>query len=251
MKLIGCNNKFNTKYIACITGRLYIEEVLNNVDNIETLKNIILISIINPNNRYLNVLKDIQIIENFINSKIKKEININVYIGNGKFFNKNFKKENKEEMLELNNYLKKLKNIIKRVKSNNGAIEDKNSVPLEKELLNLTYDNITVSFWDIEYDIARYKTIDNKTAKQIMKFILKHKNNVKNGNKKFLIHCSAGISRSSGVGLAIHCLYDYDGNKKEFLLNKEKCKILNSNLFDPNITVFDKIIEEFNKEFNK
>ena len=69
--------------------------------------------------------------------------------------------------------------------------------------------------------------------------LLKHKNN------NFLIHCEKGQSRSAGVGLAIECILKFNGNKRAFSL--EPSMILNHHRYEPNMLVYDKILEEYNK----
>ena len=52
----------------------------------------------------------------------------------------------------------------------------------------------TWKFYDIEYDIASYKAVTYDQAKEIFEFI------EKNRGKKLVVHCFAGVSRSSAVG---------------------------------------------------
>ena len=63
-------------------------------------------------------------------------------------------------------------------------------------------DILTVQFTDITEDIEHrgkiYHKLDIKTAHKILKFVSTNK------SKSFLIHCAAGISRSSAVSMFIH-----------------------------------------------
>jgi predicted protein tyrosine phosphatase len=52
----------------------------------------------------------------------------------------------------------------------------------------------TWKFWDVEYDIASYKAFNLDQANEILDFILK------NEGKDLIVHCYAGVSRSSAVG---------------------------------------------------
>jgi len=56
--------------------------------------------------------------------------------------------------------------------------------------------------------IHPHPPISWEQGKELKEFILK------NSNKSFLIHCTAGISRSAGVALAIECLIEYEGVKR-------------------------------------
>jgi predicted protein tyrosine phosphatase len=85
----------------------------------------------------------------------------------------------------------------------------------------------------------KFVPINNEEAKIILDFILKHKND------NFLIHCEKGQSRSAGVGLAIECILKFNGNKKEFAL--EPSMILNHHRYEPNMLVYNKILEEYKK----
>jgi predicted protein tyrosine phosphatase len=69
----------------------------------------------------------------------------------------------------------------------------------------------------------------------IKEFILKNK------DKKFAIHCSAGISRSAAVGCAINCLLDCNGDIYEYQTGYS-CAVKKHNRYHPNKTVFDRII---------
>ncbi len=126
------------------------------------------------------------------------------------------------------------------------SITDPKSKTLEENILNKFKDSLSIQFYDIDIE-EEYKSssdwnfvpINNEEAKIILDFILKHKND------NFLIHCEKGQSRSAGVGLAIECILKFNGNKKEFSL--EPSIILNHHRYEPNMLVYNKILEEYKK----
>lgn len=96
-------------------------------------------------------------------------------------------------------------------------------------------DALELKFWDIEEDFNDYKIITDNQAKQIYDFILKNK------NEQFLINCEAGVSRSAGVGLAIEYLL-----RDKMIYSKWEhfpSKVLQHWRYQPNMTVFNKIIQ--------
>lgn len=104
----------------------------------------------------------------------------------------------------------------------------------QPEITNKFIDSLYIPVWDLEEDMCQYKTITESQAKEIRDFILKHK------EKKFLINCEAGISRSAGVGLAVECLVKHNGDKYEFATSFSEVK--NHVRYSPNLTFFDKIV---------
>ena len=126
------------------------------------------------------------------------------------------------------------------------SITDPKSNILDEGILNKFKDSLSIQFYDITEDMIyntnenwKFVPINNEEAKIILDFILKHKND------NFLIHCEKGQSRSAGVGLAIESILKFNGNKIEFDLKQSD--ILNHHRYEPNMYVFDKILEEFNK----
>lgn len=126
------------------------------------------------------------------------------------------------------------------------SITDPKSNILDEGILNKFKDSLSIQFYDITEDMIyntnenwKFVPINNEEAKIILDFILKHKND------NFLIHCEKGQSRSAGVGLAIESILKFNGNKIEFDLKQSD--ILNHYRYEPNMYVFDKILEEFNK----
>ena len=86
------------------------------------------------------------------------------------------------------------------------SIKNPNDKLLDKEFLNFK-DNLEISFYDTEDATGSYATLNKEQAKEIAKFILKNK------NEKFLIHCSAGMSRSAGVGKVVELIKIFKGNE--------------------------------------
>jgi len=119
------------------------------------------------------------------------------------------------------------------------SITDPDLKEIDKSLLSKADTFLVVKFWDIdeETDHPIYKPIDEETAKKVAEFIWK------NRDKKFLINCEGGVSRSAGVGCAVECILRDRGSKYEFCLNG--CPIVGNPRFKPNWYVFDKVIEEF------
>lgn len=117
-------------------------------------------------------------------------------------------------------------------------------------------NNIALQFYDIEYNLGNYTHISKAQAKDILDFIL----NGLNKNEEFIIHCEAGVSRSSAIGLVIELISsefskeeirDFYLNKsiedEDFLRNKffRNSNILNHFRYEPNRLVFKYILEEY------
>jgi len=223
-------NSVKTKYIDLIAGREELENLLNS--NYDFSENV-LISIINPYNKYENVKKQIFCLEDFLISD-KEELLFPVYAGNGKFEKKLFTKKN---INQVEKYLQGIRRYLQKAIDTN-VLFDMNAVPLKQKYKKRFFDVLSVSFWDVAEDLEFYKPINKKETNKIAKFIHKHKN-----SKKYIIHCSAGISRSAGVGMAIHCCLDFDGDINKF--KKETCHIYNHKRYRPNEYVFEKICRAF------
>ena len=215
-----------------IVSRKEIEYILKN-ENPEILKKILVISIINPSN------------DNKILEEAKKQLlkNKDTYEIPAKKENGKFKKIYGTKK-ELSNFIKNLETKISKNKNDVERIENYNSYPIEEKLLNKVYDSLTVDFWDIEEKIGNYEPISSLKAKKIVEFIKKYKEKI-GKDLKILIHCSAGISRSAGVGMAVKCIVKHNGNKYDFSLFP--CAITQIKRYFPNLFVMDKIIEEYKK----
>jgi predicted protein tyrosine phosphatase len=96
------------------------------------------------------------------------------------------------------------------------------------------HDVLEIKFWDVEEAVGKYTPLTDKQGVKIRNFIKKNK------DKKFLIHCKAGQSRSAGVGLAVECLVNFNGSRYDYRTGKTD--IFDYVRYSPNLTVFDKII---------
>lgn len=92
-----------------------------------------------------------------------------------------------------------------------------------------------IKFWDITEKYKDYTPITKEQGEELKDFILKNK------DKRFLIHCSAGISRSAGVGMAVECLVRYNGCKYSYKTGSSAIKSFRR--YSPNLKVFDTIIK--------
>lgn len=108
-----------------------------------------------------------------------------------------------------------------------------NEFNLPTTILNQFKDSLTVSFWDILETENDKEIISLDIAKKIRNFIEKNKSN------NFLIHCDAGKSRSSAVGLAVYLICMYEDDK--YLFSTSPNEITSNSRYSPNRTVFDMI----------
>lgn len=97
------------------------------------------------------------------------------------------------------------------------------------------HDVLEMKFWDIEYPIGHYEPLTWEQGKEMREFI------VKNKDKKFLIHCRAGMSRSAGTGRAVECLVNHDGDIYAYCTSHSD--IQDFQRYEPNLTVFDRIVK--------
>jgi len=104
------------------------------------------------------------------------------------------------------------------------------------------YDFIKLYFWDTDPSSPSYPSINQEQAKSLLEFILKYK------DKKFLIHCEAGISRSSAIAHAIHCILDFGGDIHAWSSNVPD-SLSYKNGFYPNRHVFLTLVDVYNKCF--
>ena len=95
-------------------------------------------------------------------------------------------------------------------------------------------DVIQIQFWDVEESIGDYEPITKEQGAILKEFIEKNK------DKKFLIHCAAGSSRSAGVGMAVECIVMYDGNVYDYSIGGGY--ITQNPIYSPNYTVYSTIV---------
>lgn len=103
------------------------------------------------------------------------------------------------------------------------------------------HEVLETKFWDIEEDTTDnngnfYPKITKEEGKRIKEFIEKNK------NKRFIIHCAAGVSRSAGIGISAECLINYDGCVYTYQTSFSSIK--EHPRYAPNRTVFDAICKE-------
>jgi predicted protein tyrosine phosphatase len=105
------------------------------------------------------------------------------------------------------------------------------------------HDVLEMKFWDVEKPIGKYTPLTDKQGEEIRKFITTNK------DKKFLIHCKAGQSRSAGIGLAVECIVNFDGSVYDYKTGKTD--IYDYERYSPNLTVFDAICSNDELKYNK
>jgi predicted protein tyrosine phosphatase len=115
--------------------------------------------------------------------------------------------------------------------------EDLDYIDFYEKAFKAFNESIRLEFWDTEDNVPGYPTISKEQAQELVDFILK------NANKKFVIHCDAGQSRSAGVALAVECLLDHDGDKYSF---SQSGAFVDKPEYSPNRRVYDKILQEVN-----
>ena len=101
-------------------------------------------------------------------------------------------------------------------------------------------DFLQIKFWDAEENDPNEEPLTLKDGEIIAKFIESNK------DKKFVVHCSAGISRSAGVGLAIEAIVRHHGDKYTAAMFHSDVK--NNRRYSPNRTVYDKILIGYKSE---
>ena len=118
---------------------------------------------------------------------------------------------------------------------------DKNFYPISGVYLRKFNSYIIQRFYDSNGNDPKYPTISKQQAEKLADFIHNHK------NEKFVVHCGAGISRSAGVAMAVICITKFHGDKFSFEVSD--CEIRKDKRFFPNLTVFDRICEQYRKKF--
>lgn len=99
-------------------------------------------------------------------------------------------------------------------------------------------DVLQIQFWDVEDSIGNYTVIEKSQGTEIRNFIEK---NVKL-NKRFLIHCAAGQSRSAGVACAVECIVNFDGD--DYAYSTGSSDVKSHERYSPNLAVYDAIIKD-------
>lgn len=103
-----------------------------------------------------------------------------------------------------------------------------------EQKFDTTIDNfLQVKMWDIEKDLfenneLKYEKPSEKELKRIVEFINKHKDKT-----VFIVHCSAGISRSGAVATFI---------KEKFMSEVDKENFMKENKFiQPNLYILNRL----------
>ena len=107
-------------------------------------------------------------------------------------------------------------------------------LPLVEKYCNEFSDFIQVEFWDITSpsEDGTQLPIDENTISKLVNFIKT------NHDKKFIIHCNAGISRSAGVGLLVHAVLGDFNDLYEFKTGFNNV-IDEHYRYAPNLTIVD------------
>lgn len=80
--------------------------------------------------------------------------------------------------------------------------------------------------------------VEDSQLEEILDFILE------NRGERFFIHCEGGVSRSAGVGIALECILEYDGDRNS--LSPKNNPIDAHWRYSPNRLVRDRLIELYN-----
>lgn len=149
----------------------------------------------------------------------------------------------REEFLKIHNSLDKHNLCLISISEPLG-VDKYNDTELSDEIVKDFKASLRVKFWDIEEDIGNYKVISDRQAKQIQDFIIENK------DSKFIIHCKAGQSRSAGVGKAVECIKNFGtgDQAKYYYQTGFNSDIDNCKRYSPNLTVFDKIVKDYEKD---
>lgn len=115
------------------------------------------------------------------------------------------------------------------------SIHDPDSVLHTDNKIEGFADVKQIQFWDVEKSLGDYESISNEQGKELKEFIIKNK------DRKFIVHCEAGQSRSAGVACAIECLVNYNGADYHYKTGSSNVKA--HPRYSPNYTVYDKIIK--------
>lgn len=114
------------------------------------------------------------------------------------------------------------------------SIRNTNEI-IQFEINNKIKDILSLTFDDITFDIDGYTLFNKKLAKKIKDFVDTYKDNTFH----FVIHCTAGISRSGAVGCV---LAKY--------LNGDDSYLFKTGRYIPNKLIYRILSEVFNLEFN-
>lgn len=117
------------------------------------------------------------------------------------------------------------------------SIYDTDDVP--PKITNKPQYTLFVAFDDVyaddmdEVNLDFFKPFDEKLAKRIAQFIMRHQDDV----DTFICQCQFGQSRSAGVAAAIKEYFDGEGRG-----------VFNDNRYSPNIKVYNLLVNQLRKE---
>lgn len=115
------------------------------------------------------------------------------------------------------------------------SILDPDMMPLPSIKTEGFADVKQMQFWDVEEDLGRFTAITNEQGQELRDFIYKNK------DKKFVVHCAAGQSRSAGIACAIECIVNFNGMDYNYKTGYSDVKSYKR--YSPNYTVYDAIIK--------
>lgn len=81
----------------------------------------------------------------------------------------------------------------------------------DENLYNKADNFLQVRMWDIEEDTEKYKKPSKEVLSEIVKFVNRHRD-----KNNFIIHCSAGVSRSGAVATYIYDKFYTEVDKETF-----------------------------------
>ena len=93
-------------------------------------------------------------------------------------------------------------------------------------------DRLELKFYDIDFNTPIFPSMNSNDAIEILEFVEKNKNKV----DMFVIHCNAGISRSSGTAAALSLIY-----------NDDDSWVFSNPKYMPNMMVYRTILTEAEK----
>lgn len=115
----------------------------------------------------------------------------------------------------------------------------KERLPVEDKFCNKFSSSLKVNFWDVSRSDENYQILGLEIVAEIVEFIKNNK------NKRFIINCNAGISRSAGVGLLVEyilgdysSIYDFKTSFKNLITGHYR--------YSPNPSVLNQYIKLLN-----
>jgi len=116
------------------------------------------------------------------------------------------------------------------------SISEPDVEPFLSEMVEGFVDVLHSQFWDVEQPIEdKYYPLSPEQGKELRAFIELHK------DKRFLIHCAAGMSRSAAIAAAVECIVNYDGNTYSYKTGVSGLSEFRR--YFPNPTVFKEIMD--------